>query len=135
MSHEERQLVLSQLDWFGFHLGALRNRLQEIDYQCGRNELFLTAEGSRAVVVLRRIVVALEERCEALRRIEQAGDSDAEAMLELTKRPLTLSSNPLHALVSEPPIPPIPVDSFLDTLNRLVQLVRPADREQRRRVR
>ncbi len=80
----------------------------------------------RGLISARRIIMALDERIEQLKRAVDNYDNgrdDREATLALLKSPLVIPHDPLTALPGEEPVPPIQPEAFEATLKVLCKQI------------
>ncbi len=130
MQAQVRALLLSQLDWFG-HLGAnVRRELYEADGRVSRGETL--KGGTRAassVLVLRRLVTAIDDRGQEIRRMLE---SESEEGALLSTLALKLPHDLVNSLLSEQPQPPIEIADLAKYVQAHLELLQPQVLEKKR---
>ena len=101
-----------------------KNELKAIDYEVGKQVGVLNSEGTKSLLVIRRIVLGLEKRLDDVNRLI-ATNSDAHAMqaFRLLKSPLHLPTDPMTTLITSEQAPPIPAEQLKGVIDGLLNKV------------
>lgn len=105
-------------------VAVTKNELKAIDYEIGKQVGALSSDGTKSLLLVRRIVSGLEKRLDDVNRLLST-NSDAHAMqaFRLLKSPLHLPYDAMTTLITSEQPPPIPADQVKGVINGLLEKV------------
>ena len=105
-------------------IAVSKNQLKAVEYEIGKQLGLLSSEGSKSLLLVKRIILGLEQRIDDVNRLI-ATHSDAHALqaYRLLKSPLRVPSDAMTTLITSEQAPPIPADQIQGVLNGLLAKV------------
>ncbi|MFN8390753.1 MAG: hypothetical protein U0136_10720 [Bdellovibrionota bacterium] len=120
----QQEEIVAHADQIAALIHSIRSQTSAVEEELRRYVNALDADGARNLVILRRITEALSVRLDKLTKLLEVRTEEAlERARQLAASDLVIPNDPVHALITEPRLAPIPIASLSDALERISKKV------------